>query len=229
MTMEAKTLRARARANLAGNWGVSIGTTLVAALLGGLITGAGGGFNLELSEEIMYELPAGLLYLLAAYGSVASLLGFAAFIIGGVLQMGYAKFLLKQHDGEEVNFRDLFSQFDHFGTGFLQNLLRGLYIVLWTLLLIIPGIIKMLSYSMTPFILAENPNLTASQAIDLSKQMMEGHKMDLFILNLTFIGWYLLNTLTLGIGSLWLNPYVNASYAAFYRELQAQNKYTVYE
>ena len=113
--------------------------------------------------------------------------------------------------------------------GFAQAFLRSLYTFLWMLLLIVPGIIKAISYSMTPFILAEHPNLTASQAIDLSKQMMDGHKMDLFILDLTFIGWGLLSALTLGIGALWLNPYTNAAHAAFYRQLQVENKYTSYE
>lgn len=226
--MEAKTLRARARANLAGNWGISIGAALIAVLLGGLITGSGS-FSLNIDEEVMYRLPSSILGILLTFTSVASVLSFVAFIIGGVIQLGYAQFLLKQHDGQELNIRDLFSQFDRFGTGFAQAFLRSLYTFLWMLLLIVPGIIKAISYSMTPFILAEHPNLTASQAIDLSKQMMDGHKMDLFILDLTFIGWSLLSALTLGIGFLWLNPYTNAAHAAFYRQLQVENKYTSYE
>ena len=152
-----------------------------------------------------------------------------AFLIGGVLQMGYAGFLLKQHDGKETDFRDLFSMFDYFGTGFAQRFLRSLYVTLWSLLFIIPGIIKEYSYAMTPFILAEHPNLTASQAIQLSEQMMDGHKADLFILELSFIGWDLLAAVTLNLGNIALNPYKIAARATFYRQLQAENNYTVYE
>jgi len=155
--------------------------------------------------------------------------GFAAFLIGGVLELGYADFLLKQHDGKETNFRDLFSKFDYFGTGFAQHFLRGLYTTLWSLLFIIPGIIKGYAYAMTPFILAEHPELTASRAIDLSQQLMDGHKADLFLLDLSFIGWSLLAAATLNLGNIALNPYRNAAYAAFYRQLQAENRYTLYE
>jgi len=235
--MEAKTLRARARANLAGNWGVSIAIAVVASLLGGLITGSS--FLPSLNAEIPVSFP--LLERLAdtlnqgikignlTFSFRSGIFGFAAFLIGGVLQLGYAGFLLKQHDGKETRFGDLFSQFDRFGTGFAQRFLRILYVTLWSLLFIIPGIIKEYSYAMTPFILADHPNLTASQAIDASKEMMEGHKMDLFILSLTFIGWDLLAALTLNLGYIALNPYQNAAYAAFYRQLQTEKRYTSYE
>ena len=236
--MEAKTIRARARANLAGTWGVSIAIAVVAALLGGLITGV------SFLPEMKYDFPIDRFPVLAQYvegwnrgleiGSMkinfrSGIFGFAAFLIGGVLQLGYADFLLKQHDGKETNFRDLFSKFDFFGTGFAQNFLRGLYIALWSLLLIIPGIIKGLSYAMTPFILAENPGMTASQAIRASEDLMDGHKTELFVLELTFLGWDLLAALTLNLGNIALNPYKNAAYAAFYRQIQAEARYTTYE
>ena len=82
----------------------------------------------------------------------------------------------------------------------------------------IPGIIKSLGYAMTPFLMAENPYLTASEAIKLSQEKMRGHKGELFWLGLTFIGWSILATLTGGIGYFFLNPYINAAYAAFYRD-----------
>ena len=98
------------------------------------------------------------------------------------------------------------------------SFLQTLYVLLWTLLLIIPGIVAGYSYAMTPYILAENPDLTASEAISRSKEMMEGNRMDLFVLELTFIGWELLCILTLGIGNLWLGPYKAAAKAAFMQE-----------
>ena len=236
--MEAKTIRARARANLAGAWGVSIAIAVVAALLGGLIAGV------SFLPEMKYDFPIDRVPVLAQYvegwnrgleiGSMkinfrSGIFGFAAFLIGGVLQLGYADFLLKQHDGNETSFRDLFSKFDYFGTGFAQHFLRGLYTVLWGMLLIIPGIIKSYAYAMTPFILAENPGMTASKAIRASEDLMDGHKFDLFVLGLTFLGWDLLAAVTMNLGNIALNPYKNAAYAAFYRQIQAEARYTTYE
>ena len=145
-------------------------------------------------------------------------------ILGGTVELGYAKFLLKQHDRKELQFSDLFSQFERFGTGFAQQFLRTLYTCLWTLLFVIPGIVKGLSYAMTPFILEEHPEMTASEAIKASMKLMDGHKMDLFILGLSFIGWSLLACLTMGIGYLFLTPYINAAYAAFYRNISGQRQ-----
>lgn len=92
--------------------------------------------------------------------------------------------------------------------------------VLWSLLFIIPGIIKSFSYAMTPFIIEEYPELTATEAIHRSRMMMRGHKFDLFWLLLSFIGWGILNIFTLGIGTLWLVPYMETSMAAFYGEVK---------
>ena len=226
--MEYSTLRRRARENLRGNWGVSMGAAFVALLFGALLT-SGGVTNVNLDEELLYELPDVILQILSLWLSVSGVLGFASFIIGGTIQLGYCRFLLNQHDGQPHSLSDLFSQFDRFGTGFAQAFLRGLYVFLWSLLLVIPGIVKSFSYAMTPFLLAEYPELTVSQAITLSRKIMDGHKADLFFLGLSFIGWALLSILTCGIGSLWLNPYVNATWAAFYRQLQAETRYTSVE
>lgn len=101
-------------------------------------------------------------------------------------------------------------------------LLVGVFTFLWTLLLIIPGIIKSLAYSMTPFILKDYPELSANQAINLSMKMMEGRKFDLFYLYLSFIGWGILAIFTLGIGYLWLMPYIYTSTAAFYQNVKEE-------
>ena len=218
--MTSKELRAIARENLQGNWGISVGVALVAALLGGMVTGSGN-ISFQFNENTVRNLPPVFWGFLLPFVSVVGLLGLAMFSIGGVVELGYAKFLLKQHDKKELVFADLFSQFERFGTGFAQRFLRTLYTALWTLLFVVPGIIKSLSYAMTPFILEDHPELTASEAINRSKKLMDGHKMDLFILSLTFIGWDILSALTFGIGFLFLNPYRNAAYAAFYRNISA--------
>lgn len=99
-------------------------------------------------------------------------------------------------------------------------LLVYLYTILWTLLFIVPGIIKGLAYSLTPFIVKDNPQLSPNEAINLSMKMMKGHKFDLFYLYLSFIGWILLAMLTLGIGLLWVIPYMQTSMAAFYLDMK---------
>lgn len=216
--MDTKEIRRQARAHLQGNWGLSIGVAVVACLLGGLLTGMSFipeiSYWKQLDFSETWEIREGL-----RIGFKNGIFGLAAFIVGGVVQLGYARFLLRQHDGKPTEFNDLFSQFDRFGTGFAQSFLRSLYTFLWALLLIIPGIIAALSYAMTPFILEEHPELTASEAIRRSKELMRGHKTDLFILELTFIGWSLLCILTLNLGHIALNPYKNAAYAVFYREI----------
>ena len=235
--MQAKIIRSRARANLAGSWGVSIAVAVVASLLGGLLVGSSFLPSLEAEltawfpflQKIAERLNRGLTFGRFTFTLRNSVFGLAAFLIGGVLQIGYADFLLKQHDGRETSFSDLFSGFDDFGTGFAQHFLRNLYVLLWSMLLLIPGIVKGYSYAMTPFILAEHPNLSASRAIDLSRQMMDGHKMELFILDLSFLGWGFLAGITMNLGYILLNPYKNAALAAFYRQLQAEKRYISYE
>ena len=98
--------------------------------------------------------------------------------------------------------------------------LMGLFVFLWSLLLFIPGIIKAYAYALTPYILIDNPELSANQAINLSRKMMKGHKFDMFCLHLSFIGWVILNIFTLGIGMLWLMPYIATAQAAFYQDIK---------
>lgn len=220
-------IRARARESLRDHWGVSIAAAFVAAIFGALLVNSGSA--LEILEQFNEEAPPRMAAVLALAASAASSISLLHLILGGVVQLGYSKFLLSQHDGGAYEVKDLFSQFHRFSVGFLQAFLRGLYVLLWSLLLIIPGIVKSYSYAMTPFILADHPNLSANDAIEHSQNLMEGHKGELFVLGLTFIGWDILNVFTLGIGSLWLNPYKNATYAAFYRELTAQTRETCAE
>ena len=121
--------------------------------------------------------------------------------------------------GLSNTFRIGFSNYWHKVWGML---LMTIMVFLWSLLLVIPGIIKWFSYAMTPFILEENPELSASDAIHRSRMMMRGHKWQLFVLELTFLGWALLCVLTLGIGFLWLTPYQYTSYAHFYEDIKAE-------
>ena len=224
--MFAKDYRELARENLRGNWKPSVITAMIACLLGGLIVGSNffPEFEFKIEDQNFRDLSEFLSFTISNFGvifSLVSALNLLHFILGGVIQLGYAQYLLNQHDRREFKINDLFSKFDCFGAGFCQNFLRGLYVFLWSLLFVIPGIIAEYRYAMTPFIMAEHPELTASEAIKISKKMMQGNKWELFCLRFSFIGWILLCGLTLNIGCIFLNPYINAAEAAFYRKVSA--------
>jgi len=227
-------IRSRARANLAGEWASAVAVCLVAFLLGGAMIAN------NFLPEITFKWHGEITTLEDALTALTTLshrfggatfsigaLGLAEFILGGVIQLGYAKYLLKQHNRHDHSIHDLFSEFERFGQGFAQKFLRGLYSTLWGLLFIIPGIVKTYSYAMTPFIMAEHPNLTAQEAISASKDLMDGHKWELFVLRLSFIGWSFVAALTMNLGNLVLNPYKNAAEAAFYRQIAGHPRYTV--
>ncbi|MBR4775400.1 MAG: DUF975 family protein [Bacteroidales bacterium] len=139
------------------------------------------------------------------------------------LMLGYAntmrKLLVDGDNNLTVNtFRIAFSKYWRKVWGMLW---MNILIFLWSLLFFIPGIIKSFSYAMTPFILEENPEMGAVEAIHRSRMMMRGHKFDLFWLELSFIGWIILGILTAGIGLLWIIPYMQTAIAAFYEEVKA--------
>ena len=142
-----------------------------------------------------------------------------ALIIVGPLALGSATFSLQFSKNENPKVSTVFSGFNNFGNALGTYILMGLIVFAFTLLLIIPGIIRALAYSQTMFILAKNPNIAPLDALKKSREMMDGHKMDYFILNLSFIGWFLLCILTFGIGFFWLVPYINISLAHFHNEL----------
>lgn len=110
----------------------------------------------------------------------------ATIVLSGVIEVGLAIVMLNIVRGHEVNFAQMFNGFENFGTTCLAGVLTGLYTLLWTMLFIIPGIVKAYSYSMTFYILADNPDMKPNEAIKASCQMMKGHKFDLFVLHLSF-------------------------------------------
>lgn len=161
-----------------------------------------------------------------AYVAIHSLLQFvpgvgwlvSIFIIGP-LSLGISIFSLTISRNEIPMFSQLFDGFEHFGMALGAYLLQSLFILLWSLLLIIPGIIAALSYSLTFFIIADNETIGPIDAIAKSKELMIGNKWKLFCLNFRFLGWALLSVLTFGIGFFWLMPYMAVSYANFYDDV----------
>ena len=227
--MSSYDIRAKARQALAGKWPMAVLVGFVASLLGGTGTsGANVNFEAEESAELIYSLAPEaatlLMGVMGVIGVVAFVYAIALMILGGVVRLGYCRYNLKLVDGHMGTMGDLFSQFDRFAQAFLLNLLTGLFVALWSLLLIIPGIVAAYSYSMAPYILLENPDCTAMEALRRSKEMMKGHKGERFVLGLSFIGWAILTIFTFGIGGLFLTPYTSAADAVFYRELQSQGR-----
>ncbi|MBO5369504.1 MAG: DUF975 family protein [Clostridia bacterium] len=226
-----------ARETLTGKWFIAVAVGFVAVILGALgsdgpkveininasnadvsfsyagqnIFSTGGGLNSDIVAFI-----AGAFFFFVV---IALVMGIAYFILGSIVGVGYARFNLNLVDRKEAGFDSLFAYFSYWKTTALAKLIQVVFIFLWSLLFIIPGIVAGYSYAMTNYILAENPNMTASEAVELSKSMMYGNRWRLFCLQFSFIGWSILASLTFGIGNLWLTPYRQAATAAFYREI----------
>ncbi|MDO6737946.1 DUF975 family protein [Wenyingzhuangia sp. 2_MG-2023] len=154
------------------------------------------------------------------YTIIISIASYASLIIAGPFYLGICLFALNISRGKEFKIEQIFKGFNYFVNALLAYLLVFVYVFLWSLLLIVPGIIKGLSFSMVFFILADDPELNYSEALKQSEEMMDGHKWKFFKLNLRFLGWAILCLLTLGIGFLWLIPYMYVTYAKFYDDLK---------
>lgn len=199
MMPENREIRAAALNELRGNWTQPVLTTLVYVIVTSAATG--------------------LLSMIPAVGSLA-----AALLISAPLSFGFTITMLNFMRG--IDRDDMvgkpFVCFQNYSRYLGVSVLYTVFIMLWSLLLIVPGIIKSYAYAMTPYIMHENPQLTANDCIEASKKMMDGNKWKLFLLDLSFIGWVLLCILTLCIGFLWLEPYMCCSRAKFYEELKAR-------
>jgi len=208
--MSLSSLRREARKALKGKWGSAVLLILVYALVTmvvpfGVEVVFSGGWEAWLYQETVP----------ASASIVSMFVSFALIPLSVVLYWVF----LDAYRNEPIRIAPLFTVYQNgklalklIGT----SLLFGLFVFLWSLLLIIPGIIKSLSYSQTFFLLKDHPEYSALQAISESKKRMKGYKGKLFLLYLSFIGWGLLSILTFGIGFLWLVPYIYTSLAAFY-------------
>lgn len=198
-------LRSDARERLKGNWGTAVLTVLVYMVLSIAMEGLG-----------------------FVAGDLLSLIGSIVFIIAyGPLQYGLNSVFLKINRKQKTEMSDLFTGFSSdIGNKINAGVSIYLFTFLWSLLLIIPGIVASYSYSMTYFIMLDNPKMRSSDAIKKSKEMMKGHKMELFCLDLTFIGWILLSVLTLGIGMLWVSAYMTTARARFYEAISGSTGVT---
>lgn len=157
-------------------------------------------------------------------GAILSLVPFGGLVVSIIITPAFSLSVIRVYlnvvNGGQPEARDAFCGFDDFWAAFKVTFLVGLFTFLWSLLFIIPGIIKSYSYSMSLYILAENKGNPALECINESKAMTEGHKFDLFVLGLSFFGWALLCVITLGIAAIWVTPYMAATYANAYNLLK---------
>ena len=246
--------RMLARDALRGKWKTAVLTGIAASALGATIVSSSNSAvsNSNQAKDIHFELfsqPNGGRLLAVLLAGIV-LWAVLQLIVGGAVQLGYAHFNLNLVDGNDAAISDLFSQKDRLWDGFCMKFLQGLYIALWSLLLVIPGIVKTYSYAMTPYIMSEHPSLTANEAITESRRIMDGNKWRLFCLAFSFIGWELLCVLPMLAGFSWVvaafsdaaamgvalvtllavplsagffvvRPYEEAAWAVFYRDITA--------
>lgn len=202
--MNRSQLKCKAKEQLKGRWGLAIITVLVSNLIiNAYNMSKGVSFAIEISENSSFTF------------------NLISLILGGVISVGLSKFLLNfTTNREEAKFTDLFSQFNIFFKTLGLYILIGIAVILGTLFLIIPGIIVALMFSQAFYILAEDPSKGIIQCLQESSNLMYGYKWEFFVLELSFIGWWLLAGLTLGIGSLWVDPYQKVTEANFYLKLK---------
>lgn len=191
--MDRVALKDQAKQQIKGNIGVLFVITLIVAAVSGLAN------------------------LIPVVGTVAMV-----FVITPAFSIATVIIYLKLTQGVKPEIAELFAHFNKFWGAFKVTFFVGLFAGLWSLLFIIPGIVKAFSYSMAMYILAENPEIGALEAINRSKAMMNGHKMELFVLELSFIGWHLLGAITFGIAYVWVIPYISATTANFYNSIKNQ-------
>ena len=188
-----------------------------------------GPFNYNVTGSQLFSFLRSLFIIIIAISILATLL---RIVIGYALQVGGLKYFIQSAQNEDnANCFSFAFNIDNYKGIVLTMLLRAVQNFLWALLLIIPGIVKAYAYRMVPYILADNPNIGASRAIELSNRMTQGHKFDIFVLDLSFIGWYLLGSLVV-IGGVFVMPYEIATNTELYlllRKNSMDGSYNTYE
>lgn len=194
-----------ALAALEGNWTPAVMGTLVTFVIVALFaTSTGFMTRVEQAFYVFTSLPVFFIVVPACYGYVNAMRRLYVYGDNAVTE-NMAKFPLSHY-------------MDVVWTMFYM----AVKIILWTFVFVVPGFIKSFAYAMTPYILAEEPQLNAGEAIAKSARMMRGHKMELLLLELSFIGWFFLSVISMGIGFFWLTPYYNCAIAAFYEDVKAE-------
>ena len=218
--MSLREIRANARESLKGNWLVAIIASFIAGIFGASGSGVSSSGTDEIDFSVLDQLTLDELFAtLAVFGSFLLLGMIVSVLLSALVSVGYAQFNIDLIDGVKPRIATMFSKGKQVLTAIIANILVFIRVFLGTLLFIVPGVIATYKYAMVNYIIAENPGISAREALERSKEIMQGNKLRLFFLGLSFFGWALLVVLTLGIAGIWVAPYIHASYAAFYREI----------
>lgn len=160
------------------------------------------------------SLLAGVLGVIPIVGAIISA------ILTCIFTLSYIMIYLKISNSEDFEISEVFAGFSNAVPAIVTGIVQAVFIFLWSLLFVIPGIIKTYAYSMAYYILAENPDMSATEVLKKSEEMMNGHKMELFVLHLSFIPWFFLVGITFGLAGIYVAPYVQATMANFYKEIK---------
>ena len=218
--MKLRDIRANARESLKGNWLVAI----IASFIAGTFGASGSGVSTSATEDVDFSVldqltSTELITTIAVFGGVVLFGLIVSVLISALISVGYAQFNIDLIDGVKPKIVTMFSKGKQIGTAIVANILVFLRVLVGTIFFIIPGIIATYQYAMVNYIIAENPGISAREALEMSKEMMRGNKFRFFCLGLSFFGWALVVVLTCGIAAIWVGPYMQASFAAFYRDI----------
>lgn len=234
MRKSSQEFRSIARNALKGRWMPAVGVTLLASMLGASIdmaetVGSAVGNASGQIDDSTYdaldgnpEVTAAFIGIFAVIAMITLIYTIVSYVIGSVVSLGLIRYNLNLIDGQKATVGQLFGSMSIWGKAVRLRIRITIFTILWACLLIIPGIIKSYAYSMSGFVLDENPEMSPKEAMEISQKMMKGNKWRLFCLQFSFIGWALLSVLVCGIGLLWLQPYMNAATAAFYDEISRE-------
>ncbi len=168
---------------------------------------------IEMIGEAAYEVIVGFY---VEYGTILLIISLAIGLFLTIIEFGKCKLFLDVAEEKEAGFASIFDGFLYPVKAVFANIYMTVLIILWSFLFIIPGFVAAIKYSMTYYIIAENPQMPITDAVDLSKHMMMGHKMEYFIMLLSFLPWMLVIAFTFGVAGFYVNPYMETSYANFY-------------
>ena len=190
-----------AKEKIKGNMWTVLGAILIANLIGGI------------TSSVTVE-----------NGGMALVITIGGGILAYFMEVGLIRYMTNFVKGKETSFELLFSKFKDWKQIIITYLHQFAVIFLWTLLFIVPGIIKGYAYALVAYIIAEDSTISSKEALKLSKEMMKGHKGELFVLGLSFIGWHLLAILTLGILEIWIMPYQHTATTKFLLNIKENYK-----
>lgn len=194
-------LKSRARMQLRGKWGISVIAFLIYSVIIGMSASKEIGDYFDINKLVVFTNAVG-------------------FLLGGLITVGISKFSLNLVRGKEISINDLFSNFDIYLKTLGLYILSGICIFIGTLFFVIPGVIIAIMFSQAYYILSEDKEKSITQCLRESSELIRGYKWDYFVLELSFIGWWIVSILTLGIGSLWVVPYQGITETNFYLELK---------